>query len=405
VNDTHLPDKSTSYLQPAPPELPLPPPENKLYYPALDGLRALAVLGVFTAHYTFFPQVFNWGWSGVDLFFVLSGFLITGILFDSQHRPDRFRVFYIRRTLRIFPLYYGVILLPLLLEPILRWSVHQGLWLWPIYLGNYARLFWSAKAAAVGPAFESLRSTRHVALPITWQFDHLWSLCVEEQFYLIWPALVFFIGRRVRLRNLCFAVVIIMPVARLICLHCLPQQWLDLGFLYRVTPLRADTLLLGGVLALCLRGPEARLILRLARPVALLVVGIFAAYETINRLHYGSFIDPAKMNLYNPWSYSLIALFSGAILLLALQPDSAIYRICTHGWLRALGQRSYGFYVYHLLLYSLWEWLAFALCFGHRRFLPQVTIVVALVGTIVVSWLSFRFFEAPLLRLKSRWAR
>jgi peptidoglycan/LPS O-acetylase OafA/YrhL len=81
-------------------------PAKRAFYPALDGLRAVAFLMVFFHHYMRLP----WGWSGVDFFFVLSGFLITGILFDTRHDFHRFRNFYVRRTLRIFPLYYGIIL-------------------------------------------------------------------------------------------------------------------------------------------------------------------------------------------------------------------------------------------------------------------------------------------------------
>src|ERR1700728_3407250 len=87
-------------------------PENRAFYPALDGMRAIAFLVVFGHHYLQLP----WGWAGVDLFFVLSGFLITGILFDTRNDPNRVRNFYLRRTLRIFPLYYGVMAALLLME-------------------------------------------------------------------------------------------------------------------------------------------------------------------------------------------------------------------------------------------------------------------------------------------------
>src|ERR1700761_9741340 len=120
----------------------LPAPENKRFYPALDGLRAIAVLMVFYQHYisnTGGAPAFNWGWSGVDLFFVLSGFLITGILYDTRNTLHRFRNFYVRRTLRIFPLYYGVLLMALLLTPVFHWFWHPAQILWPLYLGNYSR--------------------------------------------------------------------------------------------------------------------------------------------------------------------------------------------------------------------------------------------------------------------------
>jgi peptidoglycan/LPS O-acetylase OafA/YrhL len=100
-------------------------PENRLFYPALDGMRAIAFLLVFGQHYLQIP----WGWAGVDLFFVLSGFLITGILFDSRDDPFRVRNFYVRRTLRIFPLYYGIMLALLVLQPFAHW---QWNWRWMV---------------------------------------------------------------------------------------------------------------------------------------------------------------------------------------------------------------------------------------------------------------------------------
>src|SRR5215469_18676569 len=111
-------------------------PENRAFYPALDGLRAIAFLLVFSQHYL----TFRWGWSGVNVFFVLSGFLITGILFDSRNDEHRVRNFYVRRALRIFPLYYSAILVVVLFNPLFHWQ-WSSYWLaWPLYLANYLSL-------------------------------------------------------------------------------------------------------------------------------------------------------------------------------------------------------------------------------------------------------------------------
>lgn len=100
----------------------IPPPENKLFYPALDGFRAVAVLLVFSEHYEGeVHPLLSWGWAGVDLFFALSGFLITGILYDTRNTEHRFKNFYMRRALRILPLYYGVLLLAVITTPIFHW--------------------------------------------------------------------------------------------------------------------------------------------------------------------------------------------------------------------------------------------------------------------------------------------
>jgi peptidoglycan/LPS O-acetylase OafA/YrhL len=395
---------------------PLPTPENKVFYPALDGLRAVAVLMVFTVHFLRIPDFINWGALGVDVFFVLSGFLITGILFDSRNKAHRFRIFYIRRTLRIFPLYYGVLLVPALLYPVFRWQLHPGLWLWPVYLGNYTRFFWPAEFTVHSTVYEGLYATRFA--PFSFNYDHLWSLCVEEQFYLVWPLVVFLVRDRVRLRNLCLAVVALIPVARLLCLHFCPAWMIDLDLLHRAMPLRADDLLLGGALALGLRGPERTRLLGLGRWTTVVLVALFVFLQGQNYLFPGVLFHPASgggrsfyLAFFHVYSVGLDAVGSvlvavGTVFLIVrlLNPGSLVTRAFMLPWLRALGQRSYGFYVYHVLLYKTWEYLSLWLAFGHRGVAGYALPVVALVGTVGVSWLSFHYFEAPILRLKDRFA-
>ena len=382
----------------------LPPPENRIFYPALNGLRTIAVLLVFTAHYfLFLPPTLYWGRVGVDIFFVLSGFLITGILFDSADRPDRYSVFYKRRVLRIFPLYYFALLLALLMEPFVRWTWHPGLWLWPVYLGNYARFIWPSQAHG-NVVFEALQATRSSAQGFTWNLDHFWSLCVEEQFYMVWPLLVYSVRDRVRLRNLCLATVIIVPLMRWICVATLPAQWVDLGFIYSVTPLRADSLLLGGAIALSLRGPEAGRVRSLVRPVALALVGVFAIWEIVSRERFGHFVDPVCSSFHNPFFATISAVLGAVLILASIEPGRGLYSFLDRRVLRAVGQRSYGFYVYHLLLYSVFRIVALRLALSHRAIAAAGLPLVALAGTLLVSWLSFRYLEAPLLRLKERWA-
>ena len=235
----------------------LPLPENKRFYPALDGLRALAVLMVFFEHYESaeFPA-FNWGWVGVDVFFVLSGFLITGILYDTRETKHRFRNFYVRRILRIFPLYYGVLLLGVLLTPIFHWLWNPAWILWFCYLGYYSRFIYLHDPLFVRGAIEHLVAKSPLDHIGALYLGHFWSLCVEEQFYLVWPFIVFRIRDRVRLRNFCALICGLTLLLRVMCVVFVPNQYLSAELLYRITPLRVDALLLGGVVALCLRGPE-----------------------------------------------------------------------------------------------------------------------------------------------------
>jgi peptidoglycan/LPS O-acetylase OafA/YrhL len=380
----------------------LPPPENKLYYPALDGLRTVAVLMVFTYHYLWLPRFLNWGRLGVDIFFVLSGFLITGILYDSKNRPDRFSVFYKRRSLRIFPLYFLVLLLPVLAEPFFHWRLHPGLWLWPAYAGNYAPFLWPNDVHGTETAFKLLRSTRFQSFSLS--LDHLWSLCVEEQFYLVWPLVVYSIASRKTLLRICIGAVIVVPLARWVCVATLAPRWTDLGLLYVTTPLRADSLLLGGAMALAIRGPEARYISTLVRPIALLLAGTLAIWETASYVRFGHLIDPVWSSIHNPAFATFAALLAAVLIAMSIDPARRLYGWLDTDLLRAIGQRSYGFYVYHLYLISVFVTLAHAIAHGHKGIAGALLPPIALVGTLIVSWVSFRYFEAPLLRLKARFA-
>ena len=154
---------------------------KRSHYPALDGLRGVAILLVVFYHFFDFTNYFFWGWLGVDLFFVLSGFLITNILLRTLYQPDFLRNFYVRRILRIFPLYYFALILILVVLPFFQ-SLHLDLsyyqenqaWFW-IYLQNW--LF----------VFKPLHGSKLLL--------HFWSLAVEEQFYLIWPIIILLVRR------------------------------------------------------------------------------------------------------------------------------------------------------------------------------------------------------------------
>lgn len=383
----------------------LPASENKKFYPALDGLRAVAVLMVFVQHYGFslVPASVSYGWIGVDIFFVLSGFLITGILYDTRDSVHRFRNFYVRRTLRIFPLYYGVLLLALLLNPIFHWAWHPAWYLWPIYLGNYARYLYLGDFLRDPVVVEHLRSQAPFAAHFVARLGHFWSLAVEEQFYLVWPFVVFYLKDRKLLRNLCAAVFLFALLARIVCQLTLPASLLQAEFLYRFTPLRVDALLLGGFLALVLRGPEIALIARLARPVILGVFTIFCCVQGFHFLVYRSAYPPTAITpRMSTIGFSLIDLLAGAVLLLAIDSRTLVYRLLSGKALRRLGQMSYGFYVFHDIPHGAYLRLAQFFARGQPTALTIECAVIAFFGTLALSYLSFRFYEAPFLRLKDR---
>ncbi|WP_284666444.1 acyltransferase [Myxococcus sp. SDU36] len=208
---------------------PTEPPHLPEYLPVLDGLRGVAVLMVISYHSltglrsASLGSLFQVGWAGVDLFFVLSGFLITRILVQTRARGGYFRTFYARRALRIWPLYFLVLVFTFgvmgRLLPALAFDTHRYAWTtYALYLQN----LWMTD---FGPA------------PI----NVTWSLAIEEQFYLVWPLLVFFL-RNGQLRALLWACVLLSPAARLVALWegAAPIQ------VYTFTLFRLDGLALGG---------------------------------------------------------------------------------------------------------------------------------------------------------------
>jgi peptidoglycan/LPS O-acetylase OafA/YrhL len=360
--------------------------------PALDGLRGLAILAVFVFHYAGGgPQhpdglllrvmygVTRFGWAGVDLFFVLSGFLITGILYDTKDRPHYFRNFYLRRSLRIFPIYYAFILVIGILGVLVgvRWKFGHLSFL--AYLGYPAELIWR----------ELVLDTPLIRI------THLWSLCMEEQFYLIWPLLVFMLSSSRRILFLCGAHVCIALGMRVFIWYtgALSFEWAA-TFL----PFRMDSLAVGAALAILVRGPwragmsqAATSILAIAGVclLALCVVAPTTDYTAVPMWTLG---------------YTLIALVSASLVLLAIQPGGPVRWLFSGRFLRALGKYSYGMYLYHFpLLVLLTPMKGFFTSVSGSEILGKLVFVVASLGVnFAVAAASFRYFESPILKLKSR---
>jgi peptidoglycan/LPS O-acetylase OafA/YrhL len=376
----------------------LPEPENKRFYPALNGLRGFAVLLVFFEHYfPWAPVWMQWGWTGVDFFFVLSGFLITGILYDTRHAENRFRNFYVRRTLRIFPLYYAILILVAISIPIFHWIWKPQWFLWPIYLGNFG-IFRATR--------DSMTLLNSGVFPgFRLHFGHFWTLCVEEQFYLVWPMAVYLIRDRIRLRNLCLAIICAAPLLRTVCYFALPRTLLQMDFLYVFTPLRVDALLIGGLIALCLRGPERARIVRLAHPLFWSLLVAIALGQTASLVFRGHLL---ASNFHAPgietFGYSFIDVFAATVILLALDEKTFLFRLFNRVWLRRLGEISYGFYIFHQLFYDVY-FLIPKLIFGNNvAHIDLLHALTSLICTPIIAYVSYRLFESKFLVLKNRFA-
>lgn len=356
---------------------------------ALDGIRGMAVLLVLFYHLANSVGVeFNYsnkvqalaglGWMGVDLFFVLSGFLITGILYDSKRNPHFFKNFYARRALRIFPLYFSALIFLLLLRS--AWP-HLGLygtssdaWLW-VYLSNFV-------IAVQGFGAFGL-------------MDHFWSLAIEEQFYLVWPFVVFSLSRGAAMW-VAFCMCLVAPLMRIA---------LALGSgdnsaaIYVLSPLRMDSLAVGALLALAIRGPQAVDVRRLVRPA----LGVMAAAAAVLMLilWFTRNVTPHSLAM-ETVGLSAVALLGVGTIILALA--TPVRHVFEHRLLRWFGKYSYGLYVWHPILWVIIfhsDWArALRGGSGMEQMLASVVVAVALLFVFVMG--SWHLMESQFLKLKVR---
>ncbi len=369
------------------------PIDYKSRFPALDGIRALAIVMVFALHYgggTHGGTVLNLinqlrlrGWMGVDLFFTLSGFLITGILFDTRADSHYFTRFFARRSVRIFPIFYLVFSIFLVLTPILHYQWQAGHSLFLIYLGNFS--------LAANPALETIHSATHPAASA--HLIHFWSLCVEEQFYLIWPLVVWLVKDRIRLIRIAALLSALAFVLRLVAVQTVPPVHLEPWMVHQL-PFRMDSLLFGAILALLLRGQNADEWQRRCKWAFLFSVAIFVA------------LSIALPSLDAPWlntaGFSLLALASTGLIGATLRPASPAFRFFNLRPLKVLGKYSYGFYVYHLLWAGGWfAFVAFLTPRLHSSVLANaLSTILNFAVTFVVAKISYDFFEVRFLRFK-----
>ena len=307
-------------------------------------------------------KVCIWGWAGVDLFFVLSGFLITGIILDARHKPRFYRNFYVRRILRIWPVYYLLLFLDYLLLPLVFggfWNMldklRSGHWL--AYIFFVQNLFAITLPGTIGPT---------------------WSLAIEQQFYLFWAP----IARRLRLHTL------LGLLGFVLC----ASPFLRLAFGGRINPTHTlahlDGLAVGGLIAVGVRLlPSALDLWKWIARVALLcgLSGVFLM------LSHGS-----------AFTSTLLAIGFGGMLLSAVLPNGFGFyqRALQWGPLVHVGKVSYGLYVMHILV--------FAVLGGYvDKYLDPLgpaanlsIVAIRLIASIAFASLLWKYFEQPILGLK-----
>jgi peptidoglycan/LPS O-acetylase OafA/YrhL len=351
--------------------------------PELDGLRGIAILLVLLYHFTsklgdvFYPlqRALRIGWSGVDLFFVLSGFLIGGILLESKRSPRYFATFYLRRAYRILPVYYLWISLFALITVAGRW-LPSSLGLFPSNLRIFPVHLLFLQNIVYVPQSE---------YGFLW-VAALWSLAVEEQFYLVAPALIRWLPNKILIG------VLLLSLAEAPILRVLLYRTGHPGAMYSWMPSRADALAMGVLLAMGWRCPGIRARFTQWRSY---IAGAAAVLFLI--LLLVDYLAPAPFSLLMAsWGFSALALFyAGLIVITLTSPGGTLARVTRTTFLRELGTMSYTVYVVHLAVYGTCYLLALVL-------FPKLAGIDALMLASALTWLvaklSWKYFETPMNR-------
>ena len=364
-------------------------PRRAFYHPELDVLRFFAFLAVFfhhalprqAAHYLnsgLSPAATEWllnakeaGAFGVDLFFVLSSYLITELLLREHAARGEFSVsaFYIRRALRIWPLYFTFLALTVFVIPQIFSDENFG----PKYIVSFALFFGNWVCAIYGLPFS-------VASP-------LWSISVEEQFYLGWPLLLLLVGVH-RIKQLAIGMIVVALATRVF----LAAYGVEHPGVWCNTLARLDSIAAGAILAVSLRGrsPEIRYVLRFLF-IAVALVGLVLVARYLRQDGPLSIV-----------TYSATALASVLLLMAVLRTDARVLLLRPFSWFVYLGRISYGLYVFHLLALALLPRL-FVTLFGVAPGFAQ-RIVLSFVLTVMLAAASYNWLEQPFLKLKKRFS-
>jgi len=352
----------------------------------LDGLRAIAVLAVMCTHTALrfrvvhLDKVFQYGWTGVDLFFVLSGFLITGILIDSRSSRSYFQNFYARRILRIWPIYFLLVSTAFAIFPLI---VSRDPYLLQ-HLPHESRSAWVY--------FAFLQNLIHCGQPTQLLLGVTWSLAIEEQFYLAWPLLVRFSSRRA-LTAIMLTILAVSPPVRwgAMTVFHLPPGWI-----YDNTITRLDGLAVGALLAIVLHsGRYSREVLRNCS-LALLSAGALGAFLLV---------PPRISDHAAPLAFTSLALACGGAVGFSLSMvgrKTLLNRALNCPPLQYIGRISYCLYLVYLSVFAILNSSVFRrkAFFGETSSGDLHVILVGFAGSILCATLSWYLLEAPILKFK-----
>ncbi len=360
------------------------------YSRSLDGLRGLAILLVLFFHYEF---IVGFGWVGVQLFFVLSGYLITSLLLKEKENPLSFYIkrFYWRRTLRIFPIYYLYIAFVAVVF-LLKGIPEDFPDLLP-FLATYTFNFYPLIGTY---SYHDLF------------FTHFWSLSVEEQFYLMWPVVIYFCNRD-QLKYVLLAIVVTAPVVRLLLAEVMLSNGYDAAYtgqtVYRFTFGQWDGFAFGAAIPVCSQKLLAKFKtgpLLLLTSIALVILGLWTRQDLlaagsdspISALGYQIGV---MTNYQHVWTFTLWDFFFFLLLLHTVRHSQVTEKLFGNDFMVFVGKISYGLYVYH--------W--FIMMALNSYVMPRVGnmfigLIIYLVASFGVAMLSYYILERRLLALKDR---
>jgi peptidoglycan/LPS O-acetylase OafA/YrhL len=362
--------------------------------PGLDGLRAIAFILVFLIHSNFVIV----GWVGVLLFFVLSGFLITGILVDMKEKlPTKafFIKFYGRRFLRIFPLYYFYLFLMLGLAYLL-FTIG--------YRQNRMLEYFQQLPYALTYVYNFFTASRWYKDSVF--INHFWSLSVEEQFYIFWPLLIFLTPKK-DYKKLFIASIVAGPLMRMGLNYIYNHQTFSfLGpnpatAIYSLPFSHLDAFGFGAYISQY-RLPRARQqfwVLLATIPV----IGFITQYIATGSLGYLTglgFPFPIANGYKQVWGYSLLNYFF-AVTIYAVAREGLFNRFLEMPWLKYLGKISYGLYVYHFVLIFFAGRMNDFVSLSYEQ-IQVISAVPAFIATVLVAALSFKYLEKPIINLKDK---
>ncbi len=352
------------------------------HIPALDGFRGLAAILVVVFHiFEFLSKYLFFGWIGLEMFFVLSGYLITDILIKTVGRKNYLRNFYMRRILRIFPLYYLCLLIFLVIFPLLdielglKYYTDNQVWLWT-YMQNWLYIF-------KNPSSNTL--------------NHLWSMAVEEHFYILWPLVILLLRKPKYLLIFLFTLFALVVGLRI---WVWSKHIQDFAYFNLFAFTRIDGICVGCILAISL-SINKFFIKKYLLAIVMILIALNVLFIFINRE-----FDYSLPYLGYAGYASLAVIFGLLAYFIILQESRLLNSFFNFRLFRFFGRISYGFYMFHWPIYLLLSPYLFSLLSSITNSWTTnfITSLITTLAGITVGWLSYKYFESFFLKMKKRYS-